>query len=89
MERAVNKMQTIFIQNDHRDPTFRALDSQNSAWRAKINFFFTNIFWTHETDFANCLYSNASPEFNFFSKRRFVPWAFRDKDNVSVKQKSL
>ena len=31
----------------------------------------------------------ASPEFNFFSKRRFVYWAFRDKDNVSVKQKNL
>ena len=32
----------------------------------KSIFFFTNIFWTHETDFANCLYSNTSPEFNFF-----------------------
>lgn len=28
------------VSYDHRDPTFRALDSQNSAWRAKINFFF-------------------------------------------------
>ena len=50
----------------------------------KSIFFFTNIFWTHETDFANCLYSNTSPEFNFFSKRRCVHW-----DNVSVKQKRL
>ena len=50
----------------------------------KSIFFFTNIFWTHETDFANCF-----SRVQFFPKRRCVHWAFRDKDNVSVKQKSL
>lgn len=47
--------------------------------------FFSRIFFglTRQTS------PTASPEFNFFSKRRFVYWAFRDKDNVSVKHKSL
>ena len=43
----------------------------------KSIFFFTNIFWTHETDFANCLYSNASPEFNFFFQTSLCPLGFQ------------